>query len=118
VRRPFKEGAVREGDGRSVDREEERVDTWVWIVIAVAVLVVLVLLFALRGRMGSRRVERKREHADELRHEARQRMGSAGEREATAQQEAERARREREAAEDALRRADEVDPDVPDADRR
>jgi hypothetical protein len=44
-------------------------------------------------------------------------MGTAGEREAAAKQEAERARREREAAEDALRRADDVDPDVPDVDR-
>ncbi len=41
-------------------------------------------------------------------------MGTAGRREATAKQEVEHARREREAADDALRRADDVDPDVPD----
>lgn len=90
-------------------------DTWVWIVIAAVALAVLVLLVAVfRRNTGTRQLDKKRAQAGELRQEAQQRMGTAGEREAVATQETERARREREAAGEALRRADDVDPDVPD----
>ena len=91
-------------------------DTWIWIVIAVVALLVLVALFARMRGGGDRKLEKQREEARELRREAQQRMGAAGQKEAAAEQEAELARRQREAAEDAMRRANEVDPDVPDVD--
>jgi flagellar biosynthesis/type III secretory pathway M-ring protein FliF/YscJ len=88
--------------------------TWLWIVIAAAALLLLVLL-VWGGRRGrERRLGKKRSEAAELRTEAQQRLGQAGQREAVAQQEAERARRERLVAEDAARRADDIDPDTPD----
>lgn len=90
-------------------------DTLVWIVIAVLAIVGLVIVaLILRRNTGARRRDRKRAEAGELRQEAQQRMGTAGQREAAAKQELEGARRERDAADDALRRADDVDPDVPD----
>lgn len=115
--------------------------TWVWILIAVAVIVVLALLLVggrkarerrvernqveERERMESRRAEERervesrraeeRARADELRGEAQQRLSEAGQQEAVAQQAAERARRERAAAEAAIRRAEDVDPDAPNA---
>jgi len=95
--------------------EEIEMSTWVWIVVVVvAIVVVAGLVLALRRNTGSRKLDRRRAEAGELRQEAQQRMGTAGQREAAAEQEVEGARREREAAEDALRRADAVDPDVPD----
>lgn len=90
----------------------------VWIVIAAVAIVVLVIAaLILRRSTGARRLERKRAEARELRQEAQQRMGTARQREAAAQHEFEGAMREREAADDKLRRADDVDPDVPDAER-
>ena len=47
-----------------------------------------------------------------LRSSAEERYAEAGRREAAAEQEALRARRAREAADNAIRRADEVDPDI------
>jgi uncharacterized protein HemX len=88
-------------------------ETWMWIVIAVvAVLVVAGVAFLVVQRSGERKVEQKREEAEGLRHEAEERRAQAGRREATAEQEARRAERERAASEDALSRADEIDPDV------
>ena len=89
--------------------------SWVWIVVVVvAIVIVGGLALTLRRNTGSRKLARQRAEAAELRQEAQQRMGTAGQREAAAEQEVEGARREREAAEDALRRADAVDPDVTD----
>jgi type II secretory pathway pseudopilin PulG len=92
-------------------------DTWVWIVIAAVAILVLVVALTVRRNTGARRLGKKRAEAGGLRQEAQQHMGTAGRREAAAKQEVEGARREREAAEDALRRADDVDPDVPEVDR-
>ena len=93
-------------------------DTWVWIVIAgVAVLGIALAAFVVRQNTGTRRLDKQRAEAGKLRQEAQQRMGTAGRREAAAKQEVEGARRERQAADDALRRADDVDPDVPEDDR-
>ena len=104
--------------------------TWEWILIAVAVIVVLALLLFGARKARERRVERaqveerdraesrraeERARADELRGEAQQRLSEAGQQEAVAQQAAERARRERAAAEAAIRRAEDVDPDAPNA---
>jgi flagellar biosynthesis/type III secretory pathway M-ring protein FliF/YscJ len=90
----------------------------VWVVIAAGAIVVLIAVALILWRnTGTRRLEKKRAQAGELRQEAQRRMGTAGQREAAARQEMKGARREREAAEDALRRADDVDPDVPEVDR-
>jgi FtsZ-interacting cell division protein ZipA len=86
-------------------------DTWVWIVIVVAVLVVLALLFMAWRRSG-RVQEQKREEAAELRRESQVRAGRAVERERVADEEAERARAEREKAEELSEKAADVDPDV------
>lgn len=86
--------------------------SWAWIVVvAGAVLVVaLGLLVWWRGR--NRQVEEQRAEASELRAAAEERYAEAGRREAAAEQEALRARRAREAADDAIRRADDIDPDI------
>ena len=90
--------------------------TWLWIVIGIAAFVVLVAIALPVGRRArDRRVAQKRTQAQELRDEAQRRLATAGQREAVAQQQTERARRERGAAEEAARRAADVDPDVPDA---
>ena len=58
-------------------------DTWVWIVIgAVAILVLVLGALILRRNTGARQLDRKRAEAGELRQEAQQRMGAAGQREA------------------------------------
>jgi Sec-independent protein translocase protein TatA len=89
--------------------------TWIWILIAVAAVVILALLIlpALR-KSRERRLEKKRGEARELRQEAEQRLSRAGEQEALGQQQIERARRERSAAENAVVHAEDVDPDAPD----
>ena len=85
--------------------------TWTWIVIAAgAALAVVLGLLAWRGR--NRQLEQHRAEAGELRATAEERYAEAGRREAAAEQEALRARRAREAADDAIRRADDVDPDI------
>jgi Tfp pilus assembly protein PilO len=90
--------------------------TWLWIVIAVVVVLLVLALAFLAVRKGrEKRVEKKRGEAHELRLEAEDRLAQAGRREAVAEQEAERARRERAAAQDAIVRAEDVDPDVPDS---
>ena len=53
-------------------------DTWIWIVIAVVALLVLVALFARMRGGGDRKLEKQREEARELRREAQQLMGAAG----------------------------------------
>ena len=89
--------------------------TWVWILIAVAAVVIVVLAFLPALRKGrERRLEKKRTESHELRQEAEQRLSRAGEQEALGQQQIERARRERAAAEDAVVRAEDLDPDAPD----
>ena len=86
--------------------------------VARMVVVLVALAMRLRGNTGARRLDKKRAEAGGLREEAQQRLGTAGQREAAAKQEAEWARREPEAAEDALRRADDVDPNDPDSAER
>jgi predicted Holliday junction resolvase-like endonuclease len=85
---------------------------WVWIVLAVGVILVVVLAAIVWKGSRDRQLEEDRAEAAELRTEAEERYAEAGRREATAEQEALRARREREAADDAIRRAEDVDPDV------
>lgn len=93
-------------------------ETWVWILIVVAVvLVVLAIAYFAMKKGRERKVEKKREEATSLRQDAEQRLAVSGQREARAQQEAENAARERAAAEENIRRAEDVDPDVPDVDR-
>jgi FtsZ-interacting cell division protein ZipA len=91
-------------------------DTWVWIVIAVVVaLVVLGALFVV-PRWRERSLEAKRTEASALRDRARIRVEKAEQREALAEEQAQEARRHREAAEATVQRADEVDPEVKDDD--
>jgi hypothetical protein len=63
-------------------------------------------------RAKERRLESKREEAQELRSGAGEQARRAQEREELAEEQAERARRERAEADERARRADEVDPDV------
>lgn len=86
--------------------------TWVWIVIAVAALIVvgIVAVGAWKGR--ERRLESKRTEAQGLRRQAEQQSRRAQERSALADELADRAQGERQEAQVAGRRADEVDPDV------
>jgi FtsZ-interacting cell division protein ZipA len=83
-------------------------------VIAVAAVVVLglVLFGAWKGR--ERRLEGKRSEALQLRRQAEQKTQQAEHRASVADELAERARAERQEAQVAARRADEVDPDVDD----
>ena len=92
--------------------------TWLWIIIGIAAFVILVAVaFSAVRTTRERRMMRKRTQAQELRGEAQSRLARAGEREAVAQQEMERARRERGAAEEAGQRAADIDPNMPDAPR-
>ena len=86
--------------------------TWAWILIAAGVVLIVVLAFMAWRRGRNRQVEQHRAEASVLRSSAEERYAEAGRREAAAEQEALRARRAREAADDAIRRADEVDPDI------
>ena len=85
--------------------------TWVWIVIAVGALVVLALIAfgAVRGR--EKRLEQRREEAQELRQEAEMRTQQALERERVAEEQAQQARESRKVAAEAGARADRIDPD-------
>jgi len=88
--------------------------TWIWIAIAVGALI-LVALLALGGRKASeRRVVKKREEARDLRQEAEVRTRRAEEREALAQEQADRAEVERREAAEVGARAAEIDPDTDD----
>jgi FtsZ-interacting cell division protein ZipA len=87
--------------------------TWAWIVIAAGAVLLLALavLAWTRGR-NRRQLKQDRAEASELRRTAEERYAEAGRREAAAEQEALRARREREAADAAVRKAEDIDPDV------
>jgi uncharacterized membrane protein YccC len=87
---------------------------WVWIAIGVGVVLALVLALVVIGT-PTRRLEARRERAADLRREAEERLASAARREVVARQEEARSQSERIAGEQALRRADAVDPDIPDA---
>jgi FtsZ-interacting cell division protein ZipA len=88
--------------------------TWVWIVIAVGALVVLGLLLWSAQKTRERRLEAKRSEAVELRRQAEAKVQRSEHRASVAEELAEHARVERQEAEVASRRADEVDPDVDD----
>jgi flagellar biosynthesis/type III secretory pathway M-ring protein FliF/YscJ len=81
------------------------------LIVVIAIVVIGVFVFAGR-RAQTRRLEGKREEAQELRSGASDQARRAQEREELAEEQAERARRERQEAEERLRRADEVDPDT------
>jgi uncharacterized protein HemX len=87
-------------------------DTWIIVLIVIAAIVVIgVFVFAGR-RAQERRLEGKREEAQELRSDASEQAQRAEERQQLAEEQAERARRERAEAEERARRADELDPDI------
>jgi flagellar biosynthesis/type III secretory pathway M-ring protein FliF/YscJ len=87
--------------------------TWIWIIIAIAAVVAVVLVVLGGRRAQERRLEGKRDEAGQLRQEAAARAQSAQHREALVNEQQERLREERAAAEAHARKADEVDPDVP-----
>jgi FtsZ-interacting cell division protein ZipA len=89
--------------------------TWIIVIVVVAVIVLLALAFAVLGR--NRRLEKRREQAAGLREEAQTRSRSAKQAELAAEEHAQKAQRERKAADQAGARAHEVDPDVDDRDR-
>jgi flagellar biosynthesis/type III secretory pathway M-ring protein FliF/YscJ len=91
-------------------------DTWIILLIIAAVLVVLAIAFVASRRARDRRLEGKREEAQELRSTGEMQAQRAEERAAMAEEQAEQARKERAQADERLRRADEVDPDVEDSD--
>jgi hypothetical protein len=78
-----------------------------------AALVMVVIAIGAVQRAGLKRLQQRR-GAQRLRSEFVQRLSEADRLEAAARQEGERARTEGAAAEEALDRAAEVDPDVPD----
>jgi hypothetical protein len=93
----------------------KRMDMWFWIIVGAfaALVVVAVAIGALQGgRVG--RLQERREEVQSLRSESVERLAGAERSEAVATQESERARRERAAAVEALARAAELDPDLPD----
>src|SRR4051794_2540201 len=85
---------------------------WVWIAVVAGVALLIWLVVALVGTPKRRRAA-QREKAAELRREAEEKLTSAAQREVVVNQEEAAARREREAAEQAMRHADAVDPDLP-----
>ena len=87
---------------------------WVWAIIIGGAVLAVVLLVSLIGTPARRR-EANRRKANELRQEADERLASAATREAAARQEEAAAERDRVAADHAIREADAVDPDLPDA---
>ena len=88
-----------------------RMELWM-ILLIVGALVVLAAVFVGGRRAQARRVEHKREEAQELRTGAQEQALRAEQREQLAEEQAEQARRERAEAEEQARRADELDPDV------
>jgi FtsZ-interacting cell division protein ZipA len=85
-------------------------DAWVWIVIAV-VVVLLVVAAIWYSRNSARRIAKRRAQAQELRQEASAGFGRAQERQALADEQGQRAERERVAAQRAAERAQSIDPD-------
>jgi flagellar biosynthesis/type III secretory pathway M-ring protein FliF/YscJ len=86
--------------------------TWTWIVIAVAALIVLAIVLWGVQKGRERRLESKREEASNLRQQAETKAQRAEHRSSVADELSQRATVEREEAQVAARRADEVDPDV------
>lgn len=89
---------------------------WIIVLIAVAIIVVGGIAWALRQRQVHQLQER-REAARGTREEAAAKERRAERARLEAEDQAARARREDAEARDLTERADEVDPDVPDADR-
>lgn len=87
-------------------------DSWIWILIVLGVLLLVGIIIVGGRNARTKRLEGKRVEATELRRDAQQQGEQAEQRESFATEEADRARREREAARERARRADEVDPDV------
>ena len=83
-----------------------------WIVIAGAAIVAFAVVLVAVRRARERRLEEKRLEATELRRQSEAKLQRSEHRSSVADDLAERARRERQEAEVAARRADEVDPDV------
>jgi len=86
---------------------------WVWIAVVAGIALCIWLVAALVGTPKRRRAA-QRENAG-LRREAEEQLASAARREVAASQEEATARREREAAEQAMRHAEAVDPDLPES---
>jgi Flp pilus assembly protein TadB len=87
-------------------------DTGVWIVIAAAAVLIIGLILWSARRARERKLEEQRNEARELRSQAEAKTQRAERRASVADKLADRARVERQAAQVAARRADEVDPDV------
>jgi FtsZ-interacting cell division protein ZipA len=81
------------------------------IVIALVGIVAFVFMLTVGPWGQHRRLASRRKETRELRREAEQHFARAGEHASAADQEQDRAQYEREEAEDAVRRADETDPD-------
>jgi hypothetical protein len=87
-------------------------DTWLTILIVIAAIVVLAIAVFAWRRGNERRLESKRDEAQELRSAAEVQAHRAETRAAMAEEEAEKAERERAEARDRARQADELDPDI------
>jgi F0F1-type ATP synthase membrane subunit b/b' len=87
-------------------------DTGVIVILLIAALLFLPIALVAGRRAKERRLEGRREEAQELRTDAEAQAHRADERASIAEEQAEHARRERAEAEEQARRADEVDPDV------
>ncbi len=86
--------------------------TWVWVLIVVVVLAVAGVLWVVANRARGHKIEQRREEAGTLRDRSRVRVQRAEQHEAIAEAQQQHAQHERTAAEEATRRAEEVDPDI------
>jgi biopolymer transport protein ExbB/TolQ len=87
------------------------------VLIVVGVLVALAIIAYAATRARGRRLEQRREQAQDVRVEAQAKTRRAEQARLAAEEQAERARREQQSAAELRAKADELDPDIEDADR-
>jgi hypothetical protein len=92
--------------------KDTRMEWWVILLIVAGVVVVLAFLLLGGRRAREGRLESRRAEAGGLRRAAQSQTQRAEERQRVAEEQAEQARRDREAAQARLERADDLDPDV------
>jgi biopolymer transport protein ExbB/TolQ len=87
------------------------------VLIVVGVLVALAIIAYVAMQTRGRKLEQRREQAQDVRIEAQAKARRAEQARLAAEEQAERARKEQQSATELRAKADELDPDVEDADR-
>ena len=87
------------------------------VLIVVGVLAALAIIAYAATQARGRKLEERREQAQDVRDEARAKARRAEQARLAAEEQAERARKEQQSATELRAKADELDPDVDDADR-